>query len=119
MVNTGDNIAHMDAVAPVVEGFDGLLDVPGVFDLRVQRLTSRPRCAQPVGVPSSRRRPALLTLTPKLPWQDLRAAFERQGGPIDHPRALTVGDTTIASSVSTTLLSYATSMPAAGPHSIR
>ena len=31
MVNTGDNIAHLEAVAPLVEGFGRLLDVPGVF----------------------------------------------------------------------------------------
>src|SRR5690349_24096558 len=31
VVNTGDNLAHMQAVPSVVEAYDGLLDVPGVF----------------------------------------------------------------------------------------
>ena len=31
VVNTGDNLAHLDAVDPVLEGFGALLDVPGVF----------------------------------------------------------------------------------------
>jgi predicted MPP superfamily phosphohydrolase len=31
VVNTGDNLAHRDAVAPLLEGLGDLLDVPGVF----------------------------------------------------------------------------------------
>src|SRR6478735_1419949 len=31
VVNTGDNLAHQDSVGPLVEGFGGLLDLPGVF----------------------------------------------------------------------------------------
>ena len=31
VVNTGDNLAHLDAVPPLVDGFGPLLDVPGVF----------------------------------------------------------------------------------------
>ncbi|MEZ5159523.1 MAG: hypothetical protein R2709_01410 [Marmoricola sp.] len=31
VINTGDNLAHMGSVAPLVEGFGRLLDVPGVF----------------------------------------------------------------------------------------
>ena len=31
VVNTGDNLAHLDAVPPTLAGFGPLLDVPGVF----------------------------------------------------------------------------------------
>lgn len=77
VVNTGDNLAHPDSVAPVVEGFGGLLEVPGVFVFG----------SNDYFAPSARNPLWYLfdddgtrnTATPKLPWQDLRAAFAAHG----------------------------------------
>src|SRR4051794_7428367 len=73
VVNTGDNMAHQEAVAPLVEGFDRLLDVPGVFVFGSNDYFA-PTVRTPLWYlsPDDGRRN---TNTPKLPWQDLRAAF--------------------------------------------
>ena len=77
MINTGDNIAHVDAVAYVLRSLGRLLDVPGVFvwgsndyyapTLKnpFRYLTEKGRTAQPG--------------QNKLPWGDLGAAFTERG----------------------------------------
>jgi predicted MPP superfamily phosphohydrolase len=96
VVNTGDNLAHQASVGPVVEGFDGLLDRPGVFVFGSNDYFA-PKVRNPIWYlfPDDGKRN---TSTPKLPWQDLRAAFEQRGWTdLTNTRArLTVADTTIA-----------------------
>lgn len=77
VVNTGDNLSHQDSVAPVVEGFGRLLDVPGVFVFGSNDYFA-PSVRNPLWylLPDDGRRN---TGTPKLPWKDLRAGFERHG----------------------------------------
>jgi predicted MPP superfamily phosphohydrolase len=77
VVNTGDNLAHHDSVEPLVEGFGPLLEVPGVFvfgsnDYFAPSLRNPLRYLLPDDG-------ARNTSTAKLPWRDLRAAFERSG----------------------------------------
>ena len=47
VVNTGDNLAHVDAVPPLLDALGPLLDVPGVVRARLERLL-RADPAQPV-----------------------------------------------------------------------
>jgi predicted MPP superfamily phosphohydrolase len=77
VVNTGDNLAHPDSVPAVLDAFDGLLDVPGVFAFGSNDYFA-----------PSLRNPARYLLpddgqrnihTPKLPYGDLRAGFEARG----------------------------------------
>ena len=77
VVNTGDNLAHPDSVAPLVEGFGRLLDVPGVFVFGSNDYFA-PTLRNPLWYlfPDDGKRN---TNTPKLPWQDLRAAFDASG----------------------------------------
>ena len=120
VVNTGDNIAHMEAVAPLVEGFDRLLDVPGVFVFGSNDYFA-PTMRNPLWylLPDDGHRN---THTPKLPWQDLRAAFEGRGWTDltnTHAR-LAVGDTTIAFvGVDDPHLSYDDLDAVAGPAAFR
>ena len=77
VINTGDNIAHVDAVDYVVQSLGRLLDVPGVFvwgsndyyapTLKnpFRYLTEKGRTAQPG--------------KKKLPWGELGAAFAERG----------------------------------------
>jgi uncharacterized protein len=96
VVNTGDNMAHLESVHPLVEGFDRLLDVPGVFVFGSNDYFA-PTVRNPLWYlfPDDGHRN---THTPKLPWQDLRAAFEGRGWvDLTNTRTqLTVGGTTIA-----------------------
>src|SRR5204863_902741 len=93
VVNTGDNIAHMDSVPPLVEDLGRLLDVPGVFVFGSNDYFA-PTLRNPLWYlfPDDGHRN---TSAPKLPWQDLRAAFERRGWTdLTNTRAgLTVGGT--------------------------
>src|SRR4051794_19907121 len=77
VVNTGDNLAHLDAVEPLVEGFGPLLDVPGVFVFGSNDYFA-PTLRNPLWYlfPDDGKRN---TNTPKLPWRDLRAAFDARG----------------------------------------
>ena len=77
VVNTGDNLAHRDAVAAVLDAFGGLLDVPGVFVLGSNDYFS-PSVRNPVRylLPDDGQRN---TRTPKLPFGELRAGFEARG----------------------------------------
>ncbi len=96
VINTGDNLAHPDSVPPLVEAFGRLLDVPGVFVFGSNDYFA-PTMRNPLWylLPDDGER---ATDTPKLPWPDLRAAFDR-GGWTDltnsHGR-LTLGDTSLA-----------------------
>jgi predicted MPP superfamily phosphohydrolase len=77
VINTGDNLAHQDAVDPVVEGFGRLLDVPGVFVLGSNDYFS-PTLRNPLWylLPDDGRRNVNV---PRLPWPELRTAFEKRG----------------------------------------
>ncbi len=77
VVNTGDNLAHQDAVEPVLEGFGPLLEVPGVFVFGSNDyFAPKPRNPLWYLFPDDGRRN---THTPKLPWRDLRAGFAAHG----------------------------------------
>ena len=77
VVNTGDNLGHQDAVPSVVEAFEGLLDVPGVFvlgsnDYYAPILKKPARYLHPAGQDKTRKgRP--------LPWRDLSSVFVERG----------------------------------------
>jgi len=77
VVNTGDNLAHRHAVPVVRNALGGLLDVPGVYVFGSNDYFS-PSVRNPVRYlfPDDGRRN---THTPKLPWRDLRSAFESAG----------------------------------------
>jgi predicted MPP superfamily phosphohydrolase len=77
VVNTGDNLAHEDSVGPLVEGFGPLLDLPGVFVFGSNDYFA-PSLQNPLRylLPDDGTRN---TSTAKLPWRDLRAAFESSG----------------------------------------
>lgn len=70
VVNTGDSIAHRDAVGPFLDALGPLLDLPGVFVLGSNDLFA-PEPANPgrylLG-PSSRKR---IRKPPDLPWEKL------------------------------------------------
>ena len=87
VVNTGDNLSHVDAVPFVVRSLGRLLDVPGVFvwgsndyfapTLKnpLRYLTATGRIARPK--------------QHKLPWEDLGHAFTEQGWvDLTHERAV-------------------------------
>ncbi|MGH3333388.1 MAG: metallophosphoesterase [Nocardioidaceae bacterium] len=77
VVNTGDNIAHMRAVSPLLDALDDLLDLPGVFVLGSNDYYS-PSTRNPVKylLPDDGTR---RTDTPQLPWPELRDAFQERG----------------------------------------
>ncbi len=77
VVNTGDNLSHQDSVQPLLEGFGALLEVPGVFVFGSNDyFAPKPRNPLWYLFPDDGTRQ---TATPKLPWRDLRAAFEARG----------------------------------------
>ncbi|MDP3966822.1 MAG: metallophosphoesterase [Nocardioides sp.] len=77
VVGTGDFLAHPNAVGPVLEALDGLLDVPGVFVFG----------SNDYFAPSGRNPAKYLlpddgtryTGTARLPWPDLRDGFLARG----------------------------------------
>jgi predicted MPP superfamily phosphohydrolase len=77
VINTGDNLAHTDSVAPLVASFGDLLDVPGVFVFGSNDYFA-PTARNPLWylLPDDGSRN---TATAKLPWRDLRAEFESHG----------------------------------------
>ena len=96
VVNTGDNLAHLDAVDPVLEGFGALLDVPGVFVFGSNDyFAPKPRNPLWYLFPDDGRRN---THTQKLPWRDLRAGFAAHGWTelTNTSARRQVGDTSIA-----------------------
>ena len=77
VVNTGDNLAHLDSVPVVVSGLGTLLDVPGVFVFGSNDYFA-PSVRNPLWYlfPDNGSRNVH---TPKLPWRDLRAGFDEHG----------------------------------------
>jgi hypothetical protein len=77
VVNTGDNLAHRDALPAVLECLGELLDVPGVFVLGSNDYFS-PTLRNPLRylVPDDGTRSID---SPPLPWRELKAAFEESG----------------------------------------
>ena len=71
VVNTGDNLAHMQSVPVVLDALGDLLDVPGVFVMGSNDYYS-PSLRNPLRylLPDTGQRN---TRTPPLPWRDLRA----------------------------------------------
>ena len=96
VVNTGDNLAHRDSVRPLLEGLGALLEVPGVFVFGSNDYFA-PSARNPLWYlfPDDGRRNVH---TPRLPWRDLRTAFEDRGWTdlTNTSGRLTVGDTSIA-----------------------
>ncbi len=96
VVNTGDNLAHREAVPRVLASLDGLLDVPGVFVMGSNDYFA-PSLRNPVRylLPDDGQRN---THTPRLPTGTLRAGFESRGWTdLSNRRAtLTVKGTTFA-----------------------
>lgn len=77
VVNTGDNFCSPDAIAPLLDAWGRLLDVPGVFvfgsnDYRMPKFKNP---AQYLAGPSNVKK----TATPELPYDDLRAAMTSRG----------------------------------------
>jgi predicted MPP superfamily phosphohydrolase len=77
VVNTGDNLAHRDAVPVLTEALGPLLDVPGIFVLGSNDYFS-PGLRNPLRylLPDDGRRH---TDVPQLPWRDLVATFTSAG----------------------------------------
>jgi predicted MPP superfamily phosphohydrolase len=96
VVNTGDNLAHRAVVPRLLSALGPLLDVPGAFVFGSNDYFA-PTARNPVRylLPDDGRRN---TSSPKLPFEDLRAAFTRAGWlDLHNTRArLEVGGTTIA-----------------------
>lgn len=77
VVNTGDNLAHRDSVAPLLAALGSLRDVPGVFVFGSNDYFA-PTLRNPVRylLPDDGSRN---TTAPELPWKDLRAEFTDSG----------------------------------------
>src|SRR4051812_10039403 len=77
VVSTGDNLAHQESVPVVLDALGGLLDVPGVFVFGSNDYFA-PTVRNPARylLPDDGQRN---TRTPKLPYGELRAGFERHG----------------------------------------
>lgn len=76
VINTGDNLAHRDAVLPVLDSLGRLLDAPGAFVMGSNDYYS-PRAKNPLRYfdPDSDRR----IHGEPLPWPDLRDGFLAAG----------------------------------------
>jgi predicted MPP superfamily phosphohydrolase len=96
VVNTGDNLAHLDALPSVLDSLGPLLDVPGVFVLGSNDYFA-PTLRNPLRylLPDDGSRN---THSAKLPWQELKDAFSGAGWTdLTNRRAATVvGDLSIA-----------------------
>ncbi|MFL6061622.1 MAG: metallophosphoesterase, partial [Marmoricola sp.] len=73
VVNTGDNLAHPEAVPPLLEAFGPLREVPGVYVLGSNDYFA-PKLRNPIWylLPDDGVRN---TSTQQLPWKDLKAAL--------------------------------------------
>ena len=96
VVNTGDNLAHLEALPPVLDALGPLLDVPGVFVLGSNDYYA-PTMRNPLKylLPDDGARN---THTAKLPWQELKDAYAGAGWlDLTNRRvSSTVGELTIA-----------------------
>jgi len=77
VINTGDNLAHPDAVPAALEALGGLLDVPGVFVFGSNDYFS-PLLRNPLRyvLPDNGKR---YVNQPQLPWGELQKAFLASG----------------------------------------
>ncbi len=96
VVNTGDNLAHLEALPPVLDSLGPLLDVPGVFVLGSNDYFA-PIARNPLRylLPDDGWRN---TRAAKLPWQELKDAYSAAGWlDLTNRRASsTVGELTVA-----------------------
>jgi predicted MPP superfamily phosphohydrolase len=96
VINTGDSLAHVDALPPLLEALGPLLDVPGVFVLGSNDYYA-PILRNPFWylLPDDGTRTVHTT---KLPWRDLVDAFSAAGWTdLTNRRTTTsVGDLTVA-----------------------
>lgn len=96
VVDTGDNLAHRDAVPAVRDALGPLLDVPGVFVMGSNDyFEARVRNPFRYLLPDTGKRH---TDVPQLPWRELRSSFEDRGWvDLTNTRAtLTVGESALA-----------------------
>lgn len=77
VINTGDNLAHREAVPYVTRALGGLLDVPGVFVWGSNDYYA-PKFKNPMRYLTQPRRQGKPT-GQELPWQDLQKAFVDAG----------------------------------------
>lgn len=77
VVNTGDNLAHMDAVPSVLRAYGDLLDLPGVFVFGSNDYFS-PLLKNPAKYLFGGSGGAV-QLESDLPWRELRGSFTRRG----------------------------------------
>ncbi len=96
VINTGDNLAHMEAVGPVLDSLGSLLNVPGVFVFGSNDYFA-PTLRNPLSylTPDDGKRHIN---GPRLPWRDLRQAYAEAGW-LDLTNTageLKVGDTSFA-----------------------
>ncbi|WP_239455520.1 metallophosphoesterase [Nocardioides gilvus] len=77
VINTGDNLAHRDAVPYVVDHLAGLLDVPGAYVMGSNDYFE-PGFRNPLAYLLPDRGNRHIG-TPQMPWRDLKAAFDRDG----------------------------------------
>ena len=75
MINTGDNLAHPQAVPAVVQALGGLLSVPGLFVFGSNDYFG-PTAKNPLKYFKKNHK---RSHGEPLPWQDLRAAFTERG----------------------------------------
>ena len=96
VVDTGDNLAHRDAVPHVLDAFGGLLETPGVF-VHGSNDYFEPTLRNPLRylLPDDGER---AVHSPALPWRDLSAAFVGAGwlDLTNRTDSLTVGDVRFA-----------------------
>jgi len=96
VVNTGDNLAHRDALPALLDALGGLLDVPGVFVLGSNDYYS-PILKNPMRYlfPDDGRRN---TTSEQLDWREMKAAYDEAGWTdLSNERAaFMVGRTTFA-----------------------
>jgi uncharacterized protein len=96
VVNTGDNLAHMNSVPVVLDMFDDLLDAAGVFVFGSNDYFA-PAVRNPLRylLPDDGSRN---TRSPELPWRELRSGLTERGWVdlTNRKDTLKVGDTTFA-----------------------
>jgi predicted MPP superfamily phosphohydrolase len=96
VVNTGDNLGHVEALPPLLEALGPLLGVPGVFVLGSNDYFA-PLLRNPLRylLPDDGRR---VTHTAKLPWREMRDAYTDAGWTdlTNRRTSTTVRDLTIA-----------------------
>lgn len=78
VVNTGDNITHPGAVAPLLEAFAAFADVPGVFVFGSNDYYA-PQLKNPMRYLTEGPSRLARELPPELPWRRLREGFECLG----------------------------------------